>query len=162
MKLIWKKIDDEDEKIINSWLSNNDKKMLCMENVTWQETAKDISECLSLMKNAQFRNVIGCLDGKPVCAVMFGVEFSGEVLRLYNIVVSPQYRNIGIAKSVLNDILSNENVFELNKTYKKIILSILPENKISEKLAKSFNFKFEGINDNYYDFSCELNKELTK
>ena len=162
MEIIWRPIEDKDEKIINSWLDNDAKKMLCMENVSWQQTASDIGECLSIMNNAQFRNAIGYVDGEPVCALMFGVEFSGKILRLYNILVAPKHRNKGVAKSAMEDILSNENKFKLNKTYDKIVFSILPENKISEKLAKTFNFKFDGQNDIYLDFSCDLNKEWTK
>jgi len=162
MEIKWRPIENGDEKIINSWFIGRDKKMLCMEDVSWQQTANDIGECLGLMNNSQFRNAIGYIDNQPVCVLMFGVEFSGKVLRLYNILVAPKFRNQGIAKQAIKDILSSDNKFSLNKTYDKIIFSILPENKISEKLAKSFNFKFDGFNDIYIDFSYDLNKEIIK
>lgn len=162
MKIEWKNMGTEDEEEINSWLSQEDKKMLCMEGKSWQETANDIEDCLNLMKDSQFRNVVGYIKNKPVCALMFGVEFSGEILRIYNIVVNPNYRGIGIGKEAIKDVLLEENVFDLNKTYFKITTSVFPENKNSIKLFNSLNFEFYCQNDAYWDFSKNTQKELTR
>ena len=98
MKIEWKNIDNEEIEIINHWLSNKDKHNLCMTQKGWQQTAKDVGDCLKYMNNAEFKNIIGYINGKPAVALMFGIESIG-VLNLYNIVVNPKCRNMGVAKN---------------------------------------------------------------
>ena len=162
MQIDWKNIDKSENKIIEGWLSDEDRKMLCMEEKNWETTANDIRDCLKFMKHAQFRNAIGYVAGQPACAVMFGVEYSGRVLRIYNLVVNPGLRNLGIGKQMVRDVFSKENKFELERTYSKITTSTLPQNRKSQKIFESNGFHFDGYNDDYVDFSKDVSKELGK
>ena len=74
MKIKWKTIEKADYRTIESWLGEQDKINLCMQTKNWEQTATDIGECLELMDNAQFKNLIGFINDKPVVAVMFGIE----------------------------------------------------------------------------------------
>ena len=125
MELRWKNFQNYHEIMVDNWASYKDKKNLCMEEKTWKETADDIEECLNLAQNGQFRNVVGYLGNEPVVAVMFGTEFSGQVLKIYNILVNPLYRRKGIAKQTIKTIASKENVFRLIQTYSKLSVPVL-------------------------------------
>lgn len=148
MKIEWKEIKNNDEQIINAWLSEADKHNLCMSNKSWQETANDISVCLKDMKNGQFKNVIGYINNQPAIAMMFGVEHSGEILNLYNIVVNPIFRHEGVAKQALSSLIYNcEKEFGLKQTYKQIKASVVPKNTISKNLFFGSGFtscQFDG------------------
>ena len=148
MKFEWKEIKNNDEQIINAWLSEADKHNLCMTNKSWQETANDISACLKDMKNSQFKNVIGYINNQPAIAMMFGVEYSGEILNLYNIVVNPTFRHKNVGKQALSNLIYNgEKEFGLKRTYKQIKASVVPKNTISKNLFFGSGFtscQFDG------------------
>ncbi len=134
MKLVWKNSSLQENNLVMEWLSADDRQMLCMKDKDWNDTAKDIEECLRYADYGQFKNLIGYLDAKPAVAVMLGVENSGEVLHIYNIAVNPSQRKKGIAYKAVKEILQNPEKFDLRKTYHIIKASILPENKASLKL----------------------------
>ena len=133
-----------------------------MENKNWQETAADINDCLKYMSNSQFRNSIGFIDGYPVCAIMFGVEFCGQLLRIYNLVVNPEVRDIGIGSQAVRDVFTSENKFNLNKTFNKVIGAVYPENKASIKMLERMGFKRQKREDGLTDFEKDLEKDLEK
>lgn len=164
MELKWRKIVDRDENIIKSWLSQNDKKMLCMEQKSWQQTAKDIEDCLKFMPDSQFRNAIAYCGETPVCAMMVGVEYSGKVLRIFNPLVNPNCRCQGIGKQAIRqairDVFSHKNKFNLNRTFSKVVGAVYPKNETSIKLCRSAGLSDESKNDEYIDFSCDLTKTL--
>lgn len=156
MELRWKNFRDYHEILVNNWASDKDKKSLCMEKKTWKETADDINDCLKYAKNGQFRNVVGYLRGEPVVAVMFGTEFSGEVLKIYNILVNPKFRSQGIAKETIKTISSCENIFRLNQTYNKLSVSVL---SIWSKFGRGLmNMGFNSVeyHNDYVDLSVDL------
>lgn len=148
MKIYWKKIDENDAKVIESWMSEADRKNLCMQEKGWAQTASDIWDCLQHMTNGQFRNCMGFDSSScPIVAIMFGVEECGKTLNIYNILVNPRFRGKGVAKQAIADILSEDNLFKLNKTHSKIKVSTLPDNDAMRKVLKHLNFtapKFDG------------------
>lgn len=160
MNIEWRKINDKDEKILKSWLNETDRKMLCMQDKSWQQTAKDIEDCLKYMPDSQFRNAIGFCNGNPVCAIMFGVELSGRVLRIYNLLVNPACRCQGIGKQAIRDVFSKENKFCLKRTFSKVVGAVYPENFSSIRLCNSVGLSDKSKNDEYIDFSCDLTKKL--
>lgn len=150
MEIKWKKIGEADENQIESWLNPLDKKFLCMSEKSWGGTASEISDCLKLMRNGQFRNVIGFVDGKAAVALMFGVEESGNVLNIYNIVVNPNFRGRGVGKHALKDVLLNR--FSLNKTYSAVKTSAFKENASAQKLFMACGFKILDENGEFLVF----------
>ena len=146
MKLDWKNIDEKEINTINRWLSISDKQNLCMTQKDWQQTAEDIGDCLKYMNNAEFKNIIGYINGKPIVALMFGIESIG-VLNLYNIVVNPKFRNLGVAKNVINKLLNNS--LNISKPYKKVIMSILPNNENMKNLLNGLEFNNKGFDGQY-------------
>lgn len=161
MEIKWKQISDNEEKIIKGWLSQEDKQNLCMTQKGWQQTAEDIEDCLNIMENAQFKNIIGYINNEPVVACMFGVE-QIKVLNLYNIVVNPKFRNNGIAKNVLMQLLNNNSSLKLTQKYNKVVASVLPSNKNMHKLFNNLNFKNMGFDGEYFVFEKDVLKILEK
>lgn len=161
MKITWKNISNNEVKEINSWLSGSDKHNLCMTTKTWQQTALDIEECINIMPNAQFKNVIGYVNNEPVVACMFAVEHIGA-LNLYNIVVNPKFRGMGIAKYVVTQLVKNNKSFNLIMPYNKVIMSALPQNTQMINLLQSLNFSNLGFNGEYVEFEKEVQKNIEK
>lgn len=157
MQIEWKNIEDSEDEIINSWLSKQDKHNLCMTEKGWKQTASDIEECLNIMPNAQFKNIMGYVNGKSVVAIMFGVE-QIEVLNLYNIVVNPKCRHMGVAKEVINQLLNNDKSLKITKPYTKVVASALPDNNCIIDFFKRLNFNCLGFNDEYVEFEKAVAK----
>ena len=157
MQIEWKNIEDKQIKIINSWLNDKDKVNLCMTKNNWEQTALAIEDCLKIMDNSEFKNIMGYIDDKPVVAVMFGIEHI-EALNLYNIVISPACRHMGIAKKVVLQLLKNNKSLNLTKPYKKVVASILPENIDAKHLFESLNFDNLGFDDQYVVFEKNIIK----
>lgn len=151
MELIWKSIDNKEIKILNAWLTRQDKHNLCMTQKSWEQTAFDINDCLKNMDNVQFKNIMGYANGQPVVAIMFAIENTG-VLNLYNIVVNPVCRNMGIAKNAIIQLLKNDSSLKLIVPYKKVKASTLPDNEEAQQLFKSLNFDNLGYNGEYVVF----------
>lgn len=141
MEIIWKNFRKENGIEIENWLSDEDRKNLCLTEKNWEETADDIASCLKLMENGQFRNVVGFFNGEAVVALMFGVEFSGARLNIYNILVNPSKRGKGFGKEAIRSIFSSKNVFCLNKTYNKIVAFVFPQNDCGKKLFSGLGFE---------------------
>ena len=154
MEIVWKKINNKENQEINNWLTTQDKHNLCMTKKSWKQTACDISECLQNMDGAEFKNIVGYLNGKPVVAVMFGVE-QIKALNLYNIVVHPAYRNRGIAKHVVKQLLNNDKSLRLSKYYDRVVVSTLPDNTEAQTLFKVLNFDSLGFDGEYVVFEKE-------
>jgi len=158
MQIDWKNIDDKEVKEINSWLTIQDKNNLCMSEKSWKQTACDIDDCLQYMDNAEFKNIIGYINGKPAVAVMFGIE-QIRVLNLYCIAVKPKYRHMGIAKEVILQLLNNDKSLNLSKPYEKVVASTIPNNKEAQKLFTSLNFDDLGFDGEYVVFEKERTKK---
>lgn len=157
MNIQWKNIDSKDGEVINSWLSEQDKHNLCMEQKNWNQTAQDINDCFKNMHNAEFKNLIGYINNKPVVALMFGVE-QIQVLNIYNIVVNPNFRNMGIAKNVVKSLLSKNKSINVTKNYNKVIASALPDNNAIQHMFKSLGFINLGYNGEYVEFEKSITK----
>lgn len=160
MKIIWKNVEDGQDNIIESWMSADDRRNLCMQQKGWKQTASDIWDCLRFSKNGQFRNCLGFLGdpARPVVAVMFGIEESGKTLNVYNIITNPKYRGKGIAKQALSDILSGDN-FSLNNTHSKTKVCSLPNNIAIKNVLKSLNFSDPIFDGEYMVFEKHLKKD---
>lgn len=154
MQFTWRDLNDDYYNEINQWLSNNDRHNLCMQNKNWKQTALDINECLEIMPDAQFKNIIGFVDGKPVVALMFGIE-QIKVLNLYNIVVNPKYREMGIAKEVISKLMNEDKGLNLSKPYLKVVISTLPDNIYMQKLLSGLGFDNLGFDGEYMVFEKE-------
>lgn len=161
MKLEWKNIDDSHEDIIQSWLTDDDKTNLCLNDKSWNYVANDIYRYLKLMHNYQFRNVIGHVDGEPVVAIMCGVEDFGNVLNIYDIVTNPKFRGKNIAKYVVTDIAQDNNGLDLVKTYRTIRASCVPNNTVAENLFKRLDFDYIGFDGEYNVYEKQLSKSST-
>lgn len=161
MKIDWKSIGQEQIKIINGWLTGQDKHNLCLTEKSWEQTAFDINDCLKNMDNAQFKNIIGYINGSPAVAIMFGVEHL-DILNLYNIIVNPKCRHMGIAKEVLLQLLNNEKSLNIIRQYKKVKASVLPENEVAIKLFNCLNFDCLGFNGEYVLFEKNIIKTNQK
>lgn len=159
MELIWKSVEDGQDKIIESWMSVDDRRNLCMQEKGWRQTANDIFDCLQYMTNGQFRNCFGFAPSiqQPVVAVMFGIEESGKTLNVYNIITNPKYRGNGIAKQALSDILSGDK-FSLNKTHSKAKVCSLPNNIAIKNVLKSLNFSDPIFDGEYMVFEKNISK----
>lgn len=157
MNIEWKNIGDNESVLINTWLSSQDKHNLCMTKKSWKQTAIDIDDCLKYMDNAQFKNIMGFIFGKPAVAVMFGIE-QGEILNLYNIVVNPACRNMGVATKVISKLLNHDNSLRIEKSYKKVVVSALPDNFTVHNLLKTMGFNNLGFNGEYVVFEKDLVK----
>lgn len=151
MKITWKDINDENQKIVNDWLSSQDKHNLCMEQKSWSQTALDINECILHMDKSEFKNIIGYCNSEPAVAVMFGIE-GGDLLNLYNIVVNPKFRHLGIGKFVINSLVEVSKNLNLKIAYKKVMSSTLPTNFDAQKLFENCGFKNLGFNGEYVVF----------
>lgn len=140
-------------------MSENDKHNLCMETKNWTDTARDISLCLKDMNNGWFGQYLGYVGSpaQPVVAIMLGIEESGKALNLYNIIVNPSFRGLGIAKQAIRDIF-DENCFSLNKTYSQFKVFTKPENQVMKKILLSQGFSTP-IQDGEFLF---YKKDLTK
>ena len=162
MKIKWKTIENIDYEAIESWLSFQDKTNLCMQSKNWEQTATDIGECLELMDNAQFKNLVGFVNNRPVVAVMFGIE-QIKVLNLYNIVVNPKYRGNGIAKNVILQLVKNDESLGISKPYEKVIASTLPNNQNVQKVFQSLGFKNLGFDGEYVVFenNTQIENQIT-
>lgn len=158
MKIEWKEIAAKENIIIENWLSYSDKKNLCMTDKNWEQTASDIEECLKFMTESQFKNLIGYINGKPVCAAMFGIEH-WRLLNLYNIVVNPAFRNRGLAKEVLSQLLKNDKSLGISVSYDKLKVSTLPSNKNMEHILEKKGFSNAGFNGEYNVFKKTLSKD---
>lgn len=159
MKIYWKNIDENDAKVVESWMSEEDRKNLCMQEKGWAQTACDIGECLQYMPNGQFRNCIGFdTSARPVVAVMFGVEECGRTLNVYNIITNPRCRGKGVASQALADILSEDNVFKLNATHSRIKVCSLPQNKAIKGVLKKLDFPDPIFDGEYMVFEKNLTK----
>ena len=157
MQIEWKSIENKEYETINSWLSSLDKHNLCMTEKNWKQTAHDIEDCLKIMDNAQFKNIIGYVNGKPVVAVMFGIE-QIKVLNLYNIVVNPKFRNRGIAKDVICQLLKKDKTLKLTQPYNKIIVSTLPDNVKVQQMFKDLSFQNLGFDGEYVVYEKNISK----
>ena len=157
MQIEWKSIENKEYEIINSWLSSLDKHNLCMTEKNWKQTAHDIQDCLKIMDNAQFKNIIGYVNGKPVVAVMFGIE-QIKVLNLYNIVVNPKFRNRGIAKGVICQLLKKDKTLKLTQPYNKVIASTLPDNVKVQQMFKDLSFQNLGFDGEYVVYEKNIFK----
>lgn len=157
MNIEWKNINDKEILIINSWLSSQDKHNLCMTQKSWKQTAEDIGDCLKHMNNAQFRNIIGYINKRAVVALMFGIE-QIEALNLYNIVVNPRFRNLGVAKAVVTKLLNNDKSLKITQAYKKVIVSTLPDNVQIHHALKTLNFDSLGFDGEYVVFEKSVEK----
>ena len=153
-----KPIEKTDYETIESWLSFQDKTNLCMQTKNWEQTASDICECLELMDNAQFKNLVGFVNDKPVVAVMFGIE-QIKVLNLYNIVVNPKYRGNGIAKNVILQLVKNDESLGISKPYEKVIASTLPDNQKVQKVFQNLGFQNLGFDGEYVVFEKFVQNE---
>ena len=158
MKIEWKQIDDNQIEFINGWLSLQDKQNLCMTEKSWQQTAIDIEDCLKIMDNAQFVNIIGYVKGAPVVALMFGVEHI-KVLNLYNIVVNPYCRRMGVAKKVVSQLLKNDQSLCISRKFNKVVSSVLPGNKAMIDLFDALGFTNLGFDGEYVVFEKEITKQ---
>ena len=81
------------------------------------------------------------LDNKLVAFII--TEQSFEILDIIYIVVDPLYRKKGIASSLIEYIINNEN-------YEKIMLEVRCDNSNAIKLYKKYNFKIINIRKKYY------------
>lgn len=160
MEITWKKITDVGEKEIESWQSALDKHYLCMTQKNWATTSRDIASCLELMKNGQFRNAIGFVNGKPAVAVMFGIEESGNVLNIYNIIVNPKIRERGVGSQAIKDVLYS-NSFNLNRTYSLVKATVFKSNYSAKKLFLSNGLKQVETSGQFIVFGV-LTKNLAK
>lgn len=161
MDFEWKNIDKNGYKIIDNWLSSQDEHNLCMEDKNWEQTAEDIGECLKFMENAQFKNIMGYVEGVPVVALMFGIE-GIKALNLYDIVVNPDFRNLGIAKNVILKLLDCDKSLNLSQEYYKVTISTLPDNQKMHKLLEELGFENLGFEGEYVVFEKGITPELEK
>ena len=148
MKIKWKTIQPKDYVVLEKWLSKQDKINLCMQNKSWEQTAKDIGECLQYMDNAQFKNLVGYINDTPVVFVMFGIE-QIKVLNLYNIVVNPDWRNLGVAKNVIMQFVKNDSSLEISESYTKVVASAIQQNTAVHSLFESLGFANLGFDGEY-------------
>ena len=129
MKISWKKVDKNDQILIESWMSNIDRHNLCMEKQDWATTARGINECLKDMKNGEFFELLGFVGSKPAVAMMLGIEESGNALNLYNIILNPlfhsnnRYRHRFPLLSARSIILNNSNINFVKLTSAKQLFS---------------------------------------
>lgn len=160
MRILWEKINGQNEKLIESWMSENDKHNLCMETKNWTDTARDISLCLKDMNNGWFGQYLGYVGSpaQPVVAIMLGIEESGKALNLYNIIVNPSFRGLGIAKQAIRDIF-DENCFSLNKTYSRIKVFTLPKNPAMKKILLEQNFDEPQFDGEFLFYKKDLTKQ---
>lgn len=154
MKIEWKNFDEDCYKILDEWLSNSDKHNLCMENKSWKQTACDIDDCLRVMDNSQFKNIMGFADDVPVVAIMFGIE-QIKVLNVYDLVVNPTLRGRGVATRVIKMLLNGDRSLKLEKPYQKVIASTLPDNKNMQNLFTKLEFSNLGFDGEYFVFEKE-------
>lgn len=160
MKIVWKKIEKEDYITIEKWLSGADRHNLCMEKKSWKQTAEDVEDCLKFMDNSEFRNVIGYVGETPIIAVMLGVE-NEELLNIYNILVSPKHRHVGVGKQAIADIV-NRNALLLDKKFSKVKVSVVPENDKVKNFFSNLGFNASGFDGDYDVFYKQIFKENTK
>lgn len=147
MKITWKDCDFSYVDDIEDSMDYIDRTMMCMEKTTWHETAIAIENELINCKNGQFRNVVGLINGKPAVFAMFGVECSGECLRIYNLFVPHEFRRKGIGRQAVNDILDEKNIFNLDKTYNRLATSIFSNNDASFDLFTGMDMYLTGCED---------------
>lgn len=157
MKIVWKKIGNNQEQILNSWMSNIDKQNLCLTKKSWQKTATDINECIKFMDKSQFINVMGFVNNVPVVAIMFGIE-QENVLNIYDIIVNPKYRNNGIAKLLLEKFLKNDIKLELGLkyNYKTISITTCQNNYKMQNLIVNLGFAMFSSDAEYLTYRKDL------
>lgn len=160
MKFVWKKIEKEEYITIEKWLSSADRHNLCMEKKSWKQTAEDIEDCLNFMDNSEFRNVMGYIGETPVIAIMLGIE-NEELLNIYNILVSPKYRHLGVGKNAITDIINN-NALLLDKNFSKIKVSVVPENDKVKNFFSNLGFNASGFDGDYDVFYKQIFRENIK
>ena len=161
MVIEWKDIKNNGNKVVESWLSDADKRNLCMVEKGWGQTATDIAECIgSMRERSQFKNMVGIIDGEPACAIMFGI--SRGVLYLYNIVVNPECRGQGITGNVISQLLSRIGTFEMGDPYDKVLISIIPENKIMHRILNGLGFVNQGFDGEYDVFENSRTEDLSQ
>ena len=158
-QLIWFRTEEKEAEIIDEWMSTADKHFLCMKNKGWQQTSRDIGDCLKYAPNGQFVNVFGIANNTPVVAVMVGLEKQGKVLNIYDIIVNPKFRGNGVGKLAVLDILKNK--FGFSSTYKQIVSSVYPNNKVALKLFADLGFKKSKVQDGLIVMSKPAMKEQT-
>ena len=161
MAIEWVDIKEKGNALVESWLSDADKRNLCMTEKGWGQTAADIEDCLKHMKGSAFKNLMVFRDGEPVCAMMFGIE-SGGVLNLYNITVNPEFRGQGMTAGVISFLLRNIGTLSFGKPYEKVKVSTIPENKGMQRILDKLGFANLGFNGDYVVFENSRNKELTQ
>lgn len=148
MKIEWRNCDYSFCDLIEKSMNFIDRTMLDMRYSSWNVVADDIADCLKYAKNGQFRNVVGFIDETPAVFVMFGVENSGEILRIYNLFVEPEFRGIGVGKQVVRDILDEKNIFGLDITFNKLVTSIYCDNRASYNLFSDMGLRCtENVNN---------------
>ncbi len=157
MEIKWKTIEEKELSIINSWLSDDDKYNLCMNEKSWGQTAEDIGECLKNLDGGQFVNIIGYINEKPEVAVMFGIEHP-KTLNLYNIAVSPDWRGFGVAKRVLTMLLKNDASVGIVMPYEKVKVSTRPGNVKMQCLLVKMEFSGKGFDGDYLVFEKQVTK----
>lgn len=149
--LMFFNVNKTEAKIIDSWMSESDKKFLCMEEKGWGQTARDIENCLRFSKEGRLFNLFACVNNTPAVAIMMGIEESGKVLRIYNLITKPEFRNQGFATEVLKRVL-NPN-FLIGRTFNEIKIAEFKDNVYSLKILKHLNFKPMQTEENLVQFS---------
>lgn len=152
--LMFFNIDRNESEIIDSWMSERDKKFLCMEEKGWWQTASDIAACLRYAKDGKLFNLFACINNTPAVAVMMGVEESGKVLRIYNLITNPDYRNKGLATEVMKRILKSD--FFRVRTFNEIKVDEFKDNVYSLKILHHFNFQIRKSENNMLEFSKNI------
>lgn len=158
MKISWKKVDKNDQILIESWMSNIDRHNLCMEQQDWATTARGINECLKDMKNGEFFELLGFVGSKPAVAMMLGIEESGNALNLYNIILNPLFRGHGIGSQAIAEVFGNENAMFLKKAYSQIKVYTLPENQAMKKILLSQGFSAPTQDGDFLFYKKDLTK----
>lgn len=156
MKIDWKKCDYSYEEVIENSMDYIDRRMLYMNNTSWNQVADDIEDCLKYAINGQFRNVVGFVEGEPAVFAMFGVECSGDALRIYNLLVAPKFRGKGVGKQAVKDITDERNIFDLNRTYSRVVTSVYSDNEKSYDMFTGLGLKFMEIEDNLINMERKL------
>ena len=110
------------------------------------------------MKNSEFKNLIGYYNEEPAVAVMFGIK-DGTLLNLYNIVVNPKLRQLGIGKFVIKSLVEVSKNLNLKIKYSKVISSTLPANFQAQNMFESCGFTNLGFNGEYVVFEKKSNEK---
>ncbi|WP_027632053.1 GNAT family N-acetyltransferase [Clostridium hydrogeniformans] len=90
----------------------------------------------NVLGNFSKRYIINAYDGKEIIGILVGLPQESEFLHIYGLHVAPEYRNKGVASTLLSKCINDMFI----RNVREILLDVHTDNKPAYNLYKKFDF----------------------